>query len=376
MSVRNSSVLIVALPLLVLSALALSSLPGYAQESDPRMYVVKFICGDADTYDASGLDLNNDGVIDTGQFIARGEYHTVINVHNPNTRYVNMFKKIALDGYRMVQSASTGLGNVVVFNPPRPRFLYQVPGPIFYVNIVDGITPPLHPNFDPDGDGLPRYFSMDPVAIRLSPDETFQINCPEIRAVVNDWTLRSLPARPDADGDGDREADDVNAQGDFRDAFLIKGYFVIFAERPLDVTAIYTACPEGASPNALDCGLSAGVTSIDVEEIKPNPVPPPDRLVPERPAIGLSLSTAGTARELRIDLKVSRFTALAQARLLVYSTDGQLLHDTGFKAGTQLRWRPLMNGRPLANGVYLYVVQMKDVFGRIGTKVGKFALMR
>ncbi len=33
-------------------------------------------------------------------------------------------------------------------------------------------------------------------------------------------------------------------------------------------------------------------------------------------------------------------------------------------------------GRPLANGVYLYVVTVWDVLGQVSSKLGTFALMR
>lgn len=337
----------------VLGSLLLLSSPSWAQVgSQGFQYVVKFICGDADALDSRGKDLNGDGVMDTGQFIARGEYHTVINVHNPNVRFVNMFKKLALDGYRIVDG--------------RPRFLFQVPGPVFFINIVDGTIPPLDPRFDPDGDGLPRFFSLEKVAIKLSPDETFQINCPEIRAVVNDWTLRAQPKRP-----GNAAA--VNTEGEFGDAFLIKGYLIIFSESKLDVTAIYTACGEGTSDSALDCGTGFGVRSVDIEEIKENPVAPPANLVPPK-AASLSVSAAG--RELRVDLGSQRFSALSETRLIVYDLRGHVVHDSGFVSGTALSWRPMSTGKPLANGVYLYAVMAKDVFGRVGYKIGKFALMR
>lgn len=311
-------------------------------------YVVKFICGDADYVDSRGADLNNDNIVDIGQFIARGEYSTVINVHNPNSRFVNMFKKIALDGYRIVNG--------------RPRFLYQVAGPIFFINIVGGTTPPLHPNF-PDADTGERYFSLTPKAIELSPDEAFQINCAEIRAVVNDYTDRAAPERA---GDS---AQAVNVAGDFGRAFLIKGYFVIFSEARLDVHAIYTACGEGTLSTAIDCAND--IQSLDLEVIRENPISPPANLVPPAP---VTVTAAG--KELRVNLGSQRLSPISETRLLVYDLNGSMLHDSGFAPGLELSWRPLSAGEPLANGIYLYAVMVKDVFGQVGYRVGKFALLR
>jgi len=350
------------------SLLVLASPSGAQVTTSGFQYVVKFICGDADDDDARGLDLNGDGTVDTGQFIARGEYSTVINVHNPNERFVNMFKKIALDGYVIVEKAfdpkDGKAGNIT---PKKPRFLFQTPGPIFFVNIVDGTTPPLSPDF-PKADTGTRYFSLTPKAIKLSPDEAFQINCAEIRAVTNDYTNRAAAKRA-----GDT-AQDVNGGtfADFGEAFLIKGYFVIFSEARLDVHTIYTACDEGTTDNLIDC--VNGVQSLDLEVIKEDVVAPPSSLVPPK-AASLSLLTAG-GQELRVNLGAQSLSALSESRLMVYNLQGSLLHDSSFVAGTELSWRPLAMGRPLANGVYLYVIAVKDVFGRVGYQVGKFALLR
>jgi len=333
------------------SLLLVTSFAQTTTQSQGFQYVVKFICGDADATDSAGLDLNGDGAVDTGQFIARGEYSTVINIHNPNSRFVNMFKKIALDGYRIESG--------------RPRFLFQVPGPIFFINIVDGTKPPLAVNFPLAATGT-RFFSLTPKAIELSPDETFQVNCAEIRAVTNDYTNRTAPTRA-----GDT-AQAVNAAGDFGTAFLIKGYFVLFSEARLDVDAIYTACGEGASSTAIDCGR--GVQSFSITRIKENAVAPPSNLVPPRPTTAVGLTAEG--RELRVDLGAQSLTAFAEARLQVFNQQGKLLHDSGYLAGTQLSWRMLDAPRPLANGLYFYVISAKDVFGRVSSHVGKFALLR
>lgn len=380
----NRGVMIKAM-VMVLGALLLVPLAGTAQFTQQQgfQYVIKFICGEADIWDARGGDLNGDGIPDFGQFIAPGEYNTVINVFNAKNVPVRMFKKIALDGYSIPESF-TGADGTAVESNLRPRFLYQVPGPIIVVNVDnDHITPPLDPGYDPDK----RFFSADangnPVFVyfELSAKESMQINCAEIRAVVNDYTRNpnGTVLR------GGLDANTINQQGDFGRSYLIKGYFVLFSDTPLEVSAIYTACKdiftgsEGTyntpKATALDCGSagSGGFASIDVQEIAANVVKPPT--VPSTSTAGLSLKLQ--ADSLTVEIRAQRFSAISESRLLIYNTQGELLHDSGFTPGTRLSWRPLTaDGRPLANGVYFYVIQVKDVFGRVSTKIGKFALVR
>jgi hypothetical protein len=378
----NRASLLGAVILVLVGLLLMPSSAGYAQFTQQTgfQYVIKFICGEADAFDSSGvaesLSVNGAGFFpfdtNAGQFIARGEYSTVINIHNPNGRFVNMFKKIALDGY-----------TTRLFELDRPRFQFQVPGPFFFINHHDsngdgdGDTPPMHPNFPDDL----RFFSPTPKTMELSPDEAFQVNCAEIRLVVNDWTRRSLPQRADVDGAGDDILQDVNEAGDFGRAFLIKGYLIIYSEKNLNVTAIYTACGQGTDDD-LDCqdDPSGGVTSIDVEEIRQNVVPPPcptavgqpNCFIPKTNLKALSVA----AGELKVELAASRLSAITESRLLVYDQSGRQLHDSGFTTSTTLSWRTLAAGKPLANGIYFYVIAVKDVFGRVGHSVGKFALVR
>jgi hypothetical protein len=365
---------------LMLGALLLAPLAGSAQFTQQQgyQYVIKFICGEADQWDAIGGDIDGDGIVDFGQHIAPGTYHTVINVLNTKTTPVRMFKKIALDGYDRPDEfdAANDLDGVFEDNPgDRPRFLYQVPGPVFFVNIDDDlITPPLDPQFDT----AKRFFSLTPVTYELSAREAFQVNCAEIRAVVNDYTYdpTGLLPRADADDPDPPDIPEINDEGHFGRSFLIKGYFVIYSREKLDITAIYTACEdtdlEDAVTDPQDC---ESFSSLDIEEIEENVVAPPT--IPEgTTTTALSLSQSGG--ELRLSVRPSRLSAISEARLLVFNTEGRLLHDSGFApTGQQLRWRPLSaDGRPLANGVYLYAVMVRDVFGRVGTQIGKFAWVR
>jgi len=185
-----------------------------------------------------------------------------------------------------------------------------------------------------------------PRDVILGPDEALQINCTDIFRLVEEAGI----------GPG---------LVDFDDDFL-KGFVIIYSRVELDVAAIYTVCGDGC-----EAGTAAAldlISSIQIDQpIPPSPVPPPAVYVD-----GLSVGSAG------VSLSVEPFSRFAYdgARLLVYDINGRLLHDSGFVAGTQLSWRPMSAGRPLANGVYFYVVAVRDVLGQVSYKVGKFALLR
>ncbi len=90
-----------------------------------------------------------------------------------------------------------------------------------------------------------------------------------------------------------------------------------------------------------------------------------------------------------LELKAQRsgdgsFQFVAQGRPVqdfgveIYSLSGKLVYDSGLVRGTSLRWAGLSNdGRPVANGVYLYVLKARDSYGRIiKTEVRKLVLLR
>ena len=63
----------------------------------------------------------------------------------------------------------------------------------------------------------------------------------------------------------------------------------------------------------------------------------------------------------------------------IYGLSGAKLLDSGFSAGRQLRWNFLTTSgsRPLANGVYLYVVTVRGPSGRLlRDQVRKLVLLR
>lgn len=186
-----------------------------------------------------------------------------------------------------------------------------------------------------------------PVDVSLGADEALEVNCTDIFRLLQLAGIGSGPVS-------------FNNQ-------YIKGFVVIYSRVKLDVAAIYTTCGdlcESSSAVAADL-----ISSIQVDQlIPPSPVPAPQVFID-----GLSVSSAG------VTLSVKPFSQFAYegARLQVFDINGNLLHDTGFTTGTRLTWRPLSaDGRPLANGVYLYAVTVQDTLGQYSTKIGKFALVR
>jgi hypothetical protein len=93
------------------------------------------------------------------------------------------------------------------------------------------------------------------------------------------------------------------------------------------------------------------------------------------PAVFLkSLSVSSS----EVSLSITPFSSLAfdAVQLLVYDLRGRLLYDSGFRRGTRLSWRPLISGSNLANGVYLYVIVVRDVLDQVSYQMGKFAWLR
>jgi hypothetical protein len=69
--------------------------------------------------------------------------------------------------------------------------------------------------------------------------------------------------------------------------------------------------------------------------------------------------------------------AVKELRVEVLSLSGQKVFDSGPVLGAVLDWKLLnTQGQPVANGVYLYTVTVKDPFGNVTKKLGKLAILR
>lgn len=66
------------------------------------------------------------------------------------------------------------------------------------------------------------------------------------------------------------------------------------------------------------------------------------------------------------------------AQIQVFDLSGRLLYDSGFVGGSNLRWEGLTrDGRRVANGVYLYVVTVRTLDGRLlRSEVRKLVILR
>jgi hypothetical protein len=75
-----------------------------------------------------------------------------------------------------------------------------------------------------------------------------------------------------------------------------------------------------------------------------------------------------------------RFSAqgsVKELRVEVLSLSGQKVFDSGPVLSNALDWKLLnTQGQPIANGVYLYTVTIKDPFGNVTRKLGKLAVLR
>ncbi len=69
--------------------------------------------------------------------------------------------------------------------------------------------------------------------------------------------------------------------------------------------------------------------------------------------------------------------AVKELRVEVLSLSGQKVFDSGPVLSNALDWKLLnAQGQPVANGVYLYTVTIKDPFGNVTKRLGKLAVLR
>jgi hypothetical protein len=76
----------------------------------------------------------------------------------------------------------------------------------------------------------------------------------------------------------------------------------------------------------------------------------------------IRFSAQGSVKELRVE---------------ILALSGQKVFDSGPVLGNALDWKLLNSqGQPVANGVYLYTVTVKDPSGNVTKKLGKLAVLR
>jgi hypothetical protein len=102
--------------------------------------------------------------------------------------------------------------------------------------------------------------------------------------------------------------------------------------------------------------------------------------------VTLSASGEGSALAQSVSLTVTaysdavRFSAqgsVKELRVEVLSLSGQRVFDSGPVLGNTLDWKLLnTQGQPVANGVYLYTVTVKDPSGNVTKRLGKLAVLR
>jgi hypothetical protein len=98
--------------------------------------------------------------------------------------------------------------------------------------------------------------------------------------------------------------------------------------------------------------------------------------------VGLGLGVLAQSISLTVTAysDAVRFSAqgsVKELRVEVLSLSGQKVFDSGPVLGNALDWKLLnTQGQPVANGVYLYTVTVKDPFGNVTKKLGKLAVLR
>jgi len=95
-------------------------------------------------------------------------------------------------------------------------------------------------------------------------------------------------------------------------------------------------------------------------------------------------SALGTERAIELSAEGNGFVLssndpnVAAMQLQVFDLQGGVVFDSTMTSGRQLRWQGLDNsGRPLANGVYLYVVTTEDIHGQTErSEIRKLSILR
>ena len=67
----------------------------------------------------------------------------------------------------------------------------------------------------------------------------------------------------------------------------------------------------------------------------------------------------------------------ARLRLRVFSLEGKLVYDSGFREGMTVQWNlQTQSGAVAANGIYLFVLTTRDREGRLFHRLGRVVVLR
>jgi hypothetical protein len=203
--------------------------------------------------------------------------------------------------------------------------------------------------------------SPDPFSLEV--DDAIQISCRDIR---------------------NRAGDPPDDPWEF-----FKGWVIITSLYKLDVVAIYSACRFGVAGD-LSCNIDQGQTSNFRDDVRSleirqgkdlflSDVAPDPSALPGAGGASVAVRPLVQKNGLGYTFRLSGMGLwpMTTINVQVYSTQGRAVFVSGWQLGDRLSWRPLSaDGRPLANGVYLYVIQGKDALGRVVRVVGKFIVLR
>ncbi len=140
------------------------------------------------------------------------------------------------------------------------------------------------------------------------------------------------------------------------------------------VTVAVTAFPSRLG--ALECQIL--VESDDVNSPRVQVSLDAQVSAARRSALGVGANAVQLSAEAGGFVLSSNDPNVAAMQLQVFDLHGSVIFDSTMTSGRQLRWQGLDNsGRPLANGVYLYMVTTEDVFGQTErSEIRKLSILR
>ncbi len=94
--------------------------------------------------------------------------------------------------------------------------------------------------------------------------------------------------------------------------------------------------------------------------------------------ISLAISVQPSAIDFQLEAESYALTAIANVRLEVFDLSGRKVFSSGPVSGATYKWHLQRDdGRPVANGVYLYIFFTKTTDGKeLRSSIGKIAVRR